>query len=132
MPSADPRPLQLLRPAPAAASFGIVGSVKILTDKVPLFETPDLGLKPVGYVDQGKSLMLLGAISGDRLWLEVDTLVGRRWLIAEEDGKVYARPSWFADRPRRSPESSPGLGMALGIAVVVGAGAYFANRLRQA
>ncbi len=121
-----------LRPDPAAASFGIVGSVKILTDKVPLFETPDLGLKPVGYVGQGKSLMLLGAISGDRLWLEVDTLVGRRWLIAEEGGKVYAKPSWFADRPRRGPESSAGLGMALGIAVVVGAGAYFANRLRQA
>lgn len=121
-----------LRPAPAAASFGIVGSVKILADKVPLFETPDLGLKPVGYAVSGKPLMLLGSISGDRLWLEVDTLGGRRWLIAEEDGKVYAKPSWFADRPRRSPGLSTGLGVALGIAVFVGAGTYFADRLRRA
>lgn len=121
-----------LRPAPAAASFGIVGSVKILTDKVPLFETPDLGLKPVGYAAPGKSLMMLGAISGDRLWLEVDTLGGPRWLIAEEGGKVYAKPSWFADRPRRSIEPSTGLGVALGIAVAVGAGTYLADRLRRA
>ncbi len=49
-----------------------------------------------------------------------------------EGGKVYAKPSWFADRPRGSLEPSTGLGVALGIAVAVGAGAYFANRLRRA
>jgi hypothetical protein len=118
-----------LRPPSAAPSFGFIGSVKILKDNVPLFMSPDLGLRPVGFVKQGSVHMMLSAISGDQIWLKIDTLGGPRWLVAEADGQVYARASQReGEASGGAGGSGVGLGVMLGVSAAVGVGMYMVNR----